>query len=655
MDELQLSPPELLRLATCSQEPIRTPGNIQPHGALLAFDRESRRLILASENVDHFVGAPAAQLLGRTAEEIFAESTIAALVDAAGGANPARVTLNGQALDAIVNRGSTISLVELETASSANNELENASAVYGSAHRLSALRDRDELLARAAVEFSNLTGFDRVMVYQFHDDDHGEVVAEVAAEGMEPYLGLHFPSTDIPSQARALYLTKLSRAIVSTTAAPVGLVALDGSESIDFDLSHAELRAVSPLHLQFMRNMGQASTVSFSLVHEGRLAGMITCAHRSERRLPFLLRRSLEVLANQVALQWGAAAEIAKLGRDVSKRELRSSLLSRMLGSDILAAALLSDENVVRQLIPAEAVAVRLDSVVRTTAGAPSTAALDALAAVIDEQPGRQAFSSDALAERHPELSRLMPDVAGALVVRVGADGDYLAFFRSEVAQQVRWLGNPDESNRATPLSPRTSFSAWTQSVTGRSEAWGPAVSDALEFARDLEGALTRRAEARLASLALRDPLTGLSNRRYLIDELTHLIAQNAELSLLFIDLDKFKSVNDTHGHDAGDAVLTEVAHRLAAQTRNRDRVARLGGDEFVVLCEMPPSDAATVASRIIASIAEPIAIRDGSVSLTASCGIVNATPESTPAALLERADAAMYRAKNGGRNQVSD
>ena len=155
--------------------------------------------------------------------------------------------------------------------------------------------------------------------------------------------------------------------------------------------------------------------------------------------------------------------------------------------------------------------------------------------------------------------------------------------------------------------------------------------------------------------LALRDPLTSLPNRRFLQEGLGRVIARGSEISLLFVDLDDFKRINDSHGHEAGDTVLLEVAQRLIAQVRSQDRVARLGGDEFVIVCEnMTPTAAERVAARVISSLAEPIVLRETDTVVTASCGIVGGWPGATAGELIERADAAMYRAKAGGRNRVS-
>ena len=639
--------PAQLRDESCAQEPIHTPGSIQGHGALFGFDRESRRLIVVSENVEELIGIPIDEMLGKTVDEFIDADTVASLQKAAAGANPARIRVKDGGLDAIVHRDGPLTFVELEPTGEID-ELTAAAAVYGAAHRITAGGDREHLLPIVAREFRELTGFDRVMVYDFHRDGHGEVVAEDRADDMEPYLGLHFPASDIPAQARRLYLTKLSRAIVSTSRPPVGLLALPGTAPAELDLSVAELRSVSPFHLQFMRNMGQASTVSFSLIHNGELIGMITCAHRTERRLPFLLRRSLEVLGNQVALQLGAMRDMGGLAVEVRRRELRAVLLGRMVGSDEIAATLLAGEPTALDLVSADAAAIRLDGDLRRTHDAPEPEVLDELAR-------RGAYESNSLAADDPELARLLSGFAGVLVVPIGDSGDYLAFFRREVLTSVRWLGNLDESNRPTPLSPRVSFSAWTQSVVDTSLPWEDAAKAAGDFAIGIQSALARRQESRLAKLALRDPLTGLPNRRFLQEELERILARGSEISLLFIDLDDFKRINDSFGHDAGDTVLLEIAQRLIAQVRSQDRVARLGGDEFVIVCEnMTALAAERIASRVIASIGQPIILKDGGTAVTASCGIVAGAPGITAGELIERADAAMYRAKASGRNRVS-
>lgn len=638
--DLAIDPDELRRLEECAKEPIRTPGMIQAHGALLGIDSATQVVVVASENARDWLGRPFAAIADPALE--YAARTGAAI-------DPVRVTWEGVPSDAIVHRVDDLTLVEIEPVPEGNEYARTA--VVSAIASLSSATSVPQLRERAAAQIREITGFDRVMIYHFHDDGHGEVVADDCHPDLEPYLGLHFPSSDIPPQARALYISKLGRAIASTTEPGIPLLAVSGDPRT-IDLSNAELRAVSPYHLQYMQNMGQASTFSLSLVEHGRLVGMITCAHRSERRLPVLLRRSLEVLAGQVSMQLASMREISRLQHMVEVRERRAALLAPLYASDDIQAALLGESQTVLDLVPADGVLVRIGETSRVGGDVPP---VGNLLRVLEKVHG-ESLVSECLSADRPELAGLLPGVAGLLIVQLEGTGDALVFVRGEVSREIRWLGDPGMTHRPNELSPRTSFSAWERTVSGRSEPWGTVPEEAAELGHELEIALQRRAEAQLAELAMRDALTGLHNRRYLVERLATRGPVGEEgKALLFVDLDEFKRINDEHGHDVGDMVIFEVAKRLTAHSRHQDDVVRLGGDEFVVLLDgVIGEDVNTVAERMVQAIAEPIVVGRVSVTVTASCGFVVAEPGSPRAGLLEAADAAMYRAKRGGRNRVS-
>jgi diguanylate cyclase (GGDEF)-like protein len=488
------------------------------------------------------------------------------------------------------------------------------------------------------------------MCYEFHADGHGQVVADEREPDMEPYLGLHFPASDIPSQARALYLEKRSRVIVDTEDSGVAISSLL-PEQEPLDIGATELRSASPHHLQFMRNMGQASTLSLALVADDRLVGMFTCAHRSPRNVPVLLRRALEVLASQVTMQLTAAHQIRELRRRLEARERRVAIVAPLYGRGDAAAVLLGGERTVLDVVPADGVILRLgDSVVGLGTVPPHETVLE----IVDELAAERSMW-EALPLERPELAVEMPGVAGLLDVPIGTEGDRLVFLRSEVARTVDWLGDQRADNRDDALSPRRSFSAWRESVTGRSLPWGEHAQDARELGDEIQAALTARAQAELAELALRDALTGLHNRRFLDDRLEALVAGAARLALIFLDLDGFKVVNDTRGHEVGDAVLAAIGSRLSGVARASDMVVRLGGDEFVIVCVgADENDAHHVAQRAIRAIGRPVAVADAVFRLSVSAGVVAAAPGMTASELLDAADAAMYRSKREGGGRVS-
>ncbi|MHC3000098.1 hypothetical protein OB08_13165 [Microbacterium sp. HJ5] len=624
----------------CAAEPIRLIGRIQSHGILLAVDESDGRIVAASDNASGW--------LGRSAADIGSD-TLAWAVTHAAAVDPVRADVGGGIHDIIVHRGSSPLLVELEPV---DPELEYArSGVVSAIQRLASVTDPDALRVQAAAEIKAVTGYDRVLCYAFHDDGHGQIVADEREPGMEPYLGLHFPASDIPAQARALYIEKRSRVIVDTDDPGVAMSTVL-ADQVPLDLGPSELRAASPHHLQFMRNMGQAATLSLAIVSDGRLVGMFTCAHRTPRRLPVLLRRALEVLASQVAMQLTAAQEIHALRRRLEARERRVAIVAPLYGRRDAADVLLRGERTVLDLVPADGVLLRVGGAVHALGTVPPA---DVLLSVVDELPPERP-DWDALPLDRPDLAVEIPGVAGLLDVPLGSGGDRLVFVRSEVAREMQWLGDQRADNRDDDLSPRRSFSAWRESVTGRSLPWDDHRLDAAELGAEIQAALAARRQAELAELALRDALTGLHNRRFLGDRLDALMAgPTPRLAVIFLDLDDFKVINDTRGHEVGDAVLAAIGKRLAGVARSSDMVVRLGGDEFVIVCVgAGQSDAEYVARRAITAVGEPIAVDAAVLTVSASAGVVAAEDGMSASDLLDAADAAMYRSKREGGGRVS-
>lgn len=659
-----LAADEQARLEECAREPIHAPGAIQPHGALLVLDPSSLEVLQASATASVVLGCDGGVLAGRCLDAVIGAGPAAVLGDviAAGVEdvlNPTVLAVGGGSFDVIVHEADGLVVVEFEPARE-----ETGAMVMALLHRavdgFSAAGSVDDSRMSAAREVRRLTGFDHVMVYHFHSDGHGEVVAEDHAEGVTPYLGLHFPASDIPVQARRLYVQKRSRVIASSDYQPVALVPeLNPRTGEPTDLSMAELRSVSPHHLQFMRNMGQGSSMSLSLVREGELIGMITCSHPEPLYLPYLWRRGCEIMAQRLTLQLGALTEQRRLSDQLQKQRLRSDLIRQMEAADNVAEALITGDATILDLLTADGASVRVDGRHATAGTTPPNEDMEAMIALWHGAGGEHLLASESLSTDRPDLAALAPGMEGIVLVELGTEGDYLAWFRHEVLTSVNWLGDPAPSNRDTPLSPRNSFRMWSQSVAGHAEAWDPvAVAEAGELGRDTDTVLLRRVQARLAHQGLHDDLTGLPNRRLLTERLVQVLtcrAHGVPASLLFIDLDHFKFVNDTHGHDIGDALIVEAAERISRATQKTDTICRFGGDEFLVLCEdTDASTAESIAERIVEAFRTPVRVNGLELRITVSVGITVAQEHHQPADLLREADTAMYLSKNDGRNRSS-
>jgi two-component system, chemotaxis family, sensor kinase Cph1 len=666
------------RLQECSKEPIHLPGSIQPHGALLAVDPDDLQILQASENCAMVIGSGLSMLAGSNLGVVIdaeTEAFVRARLRASALSAPTSIAaqVNSRPFDVIVHRIGEVGLVEFEPTTAPENGREYVTGLHTVIAKLSRAADIGELRRMVAAEIRELTGFDQVMMYHFHPDGHGEVVADDHAAGMTSYLGSHFPASDIPVQARRIYLHKGSGLIASSEYEPTALVPVNNPRSgRPLDLSMAELRSVSPIHLQFMRNMGQGASFTLSLVHGEELLGLITCAHRAPRRLPVVLRRTCEVLAKTTVLQMDAMTRTGNLTHRVEAHDIRASLVDQIQSGPDVPTALTGRAVTVLDLIAADGATVHMNHQVAGVGDPPDETRLAALLAALAHDDGRIApLLTESLTLDRPDLARLVPSVAGLFVLPVGNTGDCLVWCRREIVKTLDWLGAKSPDNRHTPLSPRNSFDLWRQTVTGRCLAWDEMeIAEASELGRDIDQFLLHEAEAQLARLATQDALTGLPNQRLLVDLINSALGRaprhGHEVAILFCDLDDFKRINDTAGHAAGDAVLIEVSRRITSLLRAGDSVARVGGDEFVVLLEdvkgistgLKPSDphraALTVAERIKAELIRPIHHDGHDHTISVSIGITFAAPGCQTEQLLREADIAMYRAKQTGKNRVA-
>ena len=489
---------ELNRLGECATEAIHIPGAIQPHGALIAIDATSFEIRQVSANSAAMLGFEPSELLGQSVDVLLGEQWLRAVlaIEDDRVENPFTAEIAGTPFDVIVHRSGSLVIVEFEAMRVANPRL--LASLNAAVRTISATRTVQALRDCAARELRALIQFDRVVIYHFYPDGHGEVVAEDRVPDLEPYLHQHFPASDIPAQARSLYLKKASQLIASSDYTPVPLVSEPNRPIGEpVDLSRAELRSVSPHHLHYMRNMGTAATISLSLVHEGELIGMITCSSREPRFVSYIHRRACEILAHQLTLQLGAMAQRHRLERQLEYQTVRSELLHQIVEtSDIPGGLCIGDVTLV-DLVHADGAIARIAGVTTSVGAAPSAAQVLELARWVAHADEPLQLRSDALDFEHPDLAELLPSVAGLVLWQCGPRGDFLAWFRGEVLQTIDWLGDQSLENRDSPLSPRNSFALWRQSVTGRSLPWSPGdITEIGELVRDLASVRAQQADA---------------------------------------------------------------------------------------------------------------------------------------------------------------
>ncbi len=472
-----------------------------------------------------------------------------------------------------------------------------------------------ELAVRA---LQAITGYDRVMAYRFAEDGHGEVIAEARLPELEPFLGLHYPASDVPPQARELYLRKSVGTIFDTEYVPVPILqAQELRNTAPLDLTQSVLRSISPLHLQYMRNMQVAAAMRIGLVRDNALWGMFLCHHRTPYPVDPELRDAAEMIGQIVSLALGSLGEVEIYLRRAERSALLHALVEGLASplpfTEVFAAAAAD----LLQLADATGVAVRIAGTLTCHGDLPPAAAVERALGVLLHTAGGELLAIDDLGQRYPEFSGAAVPAGGALLLPLGNDtDDAILWFRPELSQIVMWGGNPAEHAILDPvtaqLSPRASFAAWKETVTGKSAPWTPA--DRV-LAEELRGAFSAAVAQRVKSefLKLRDydALTGLPNRNLLQQELVE-AARHPEVStaLLFIGLSRTKEMSDALGYAAGDVMLVEFAKRLIGAAGKHAFVARYGGAELAVLCSgftKPELDA--MAERIRQSMNAPFEI----------------------------------------------
>jgi PAS domain S-box-containing protein len=296
-------------------------------------------------------------------------------------------------------------------------------------------------------------------------------------------LGHRYPATDIPQRARELYLRNRVRVLVDVhyQSAPLVPQLLPGGSAGptgDLDMSLCYLRSMSPMHLQYLMNMGVTATLVVSLVREGKLWGLIACHHYAPRNLPYAVRAACELLGEAISTRIAAIENYTRAQVAIQVRRLEQRLIEATSTEGDWRLALFRNPRTLLQPLEATGAVLFHDDEVMTCGEVPSTPELRALRGWIEEQPTTAPFSVSAIGVANPALASLTPTASGVLAVRLStSQPDYLVWLRKEQMQSVTWAGDPSKpivDNDPLKLSPRRSFAAWSEIVRGTSAPWTP-------------------------------------------------------------------------------------------------------------------------------------------------------------------------------------
>lgn len=515
-------------LANCADEPIRFPGAIQPHGLLLTLSEPALAIIQVSANVETLLARAPQSLIGQPLQSLIGDAEAAQVREALlqpslSDLQPLRFRLNGTAFEGLLHRHQGVLILELEIHVEnfqPRNVAGNQTHLGRMLQRLQAATTLQALYDISVKEIQAMTGYDRVLIYRFEEEGHGQVIAEASDPSMEVFNGLFFPASDIPEQARELYRTNWLRIIPNADYQPVPLLPkLRPDTNTPLDLSFATLRSVSPIHCQYMKNMGVLSSMSISLLKGDKLWGLISCGNRQPLHVPHELRAACQTIGQVLSLQISAMEALEISRQREEKVEALALLNQAMIDSpQNVFDGLANQPQTLMALTNAGGIAIIEDKQLHRYGNCPEPEEIRALHKWL-QNGGEPVFASHHLASVYPPAAHYQQVASGVLALSLPKPVDNgVLWFRPEVKENINWSGDPrkpldlENSDAGLRLRPRTSFEIWKVEMAGISAKWSHgdlfAANDLRRSA--LENDLARQVRREQEAVRARDELVAV-------------------------------------------------------------------------------------------------------------------------------------------------
>jgi light-regulated signal transduction histidine kinase (bacteriophytochrome) len=504
-------------ISACDREPIHVPGSIQPHGVLLALDPDDHTIVQASANLGGFIGDALGQPLAGAWPELqnALADALANLGDDPGARYLKTVSLSTggepRSHDVVAHHHDGLLILELEEiASGASASLDALyPAMRDFVQQLQTASTVETLCRVIAEDVRRIIGFDRVLIYRFDENWNGTVIAEDRNDVLPSYLDLRFPASDIPAQARDLYRRNRLRIIPDANYAPIPVTpTVNTRTGRPLDLSHSVLRSVSPVHLEYMRNMGTMASMSISILREGELWGLISCHNKAPRRVPLQVRNACDFLTQIFSLQLAARERADEAHLRMRLGSIQAKLLGHMAEEERFINGLVKHPDDLMALAGADGAAVVSGDHTWLVGRTPAEEHVRKLFDWLSLHHREDVFATNSLGQTFPEAEAYTEEASGLLAISISKmNPSYVLWFRPEVVRTVKWGGDPQKPvqgapGEATRLHPRKSFETWKETVRGCSLPWLPSEVDIVKELRNaVVGIVLRRAEE-LASLS---------------------------------------------------------------------------------------------------------------------------------------------------------
>ena len=471
--------PQQVNLENCSKEPIHIIGKTQAHGLLLICEPSSLIIRQSGTNAFDFFSISHEELIGRSLASLLEPGDLEKLKESLkADKNPLPVNIIVKGVDLVVlsHFSGKHLIVDIESLEEAQGRFIFENHFTKILRKLEDKKTIEELCNSAAEVTKEIFGYDRVMVYKFDQEWNGEVLSEVKENELESWLGLRYPATDIPEQSRALFLKQRVRVIVDVDYLPVPIEPevspLDGQP---VDISRSSLRAVSPIHIEYLKNMEVGASLSAAIIVEGKLWGLIACHHKTSKFLDYYSREIVLFLAQIVSSGITLIEANHYVERTKSAEETRKQLVNKMHLNENIPTALTSGKVKVTDLIRSGGAAIFFKDRLFLCGKTPAAEQVESLLKAYLRPQGKGLFYTENLSEEFPEAAAYKEVASGIMSLRI-AENKYIIWFRPQVLQTVNWGGDPNNkafyNEEKKRISPRKSFKKWSEKLTGRSESW---------------------------------------------------------------------------------------------------------------------------------------------------------------------------------------
>jgi light-regulated signal transduction histidine kinase (bacteriophytochrome) len=466
-------------LTACDREPITRLERVQAFGFLLAMSSDwvVRR---ASENTAQLLGIAPSAAIGAKVDTLLDRQALhdirnrmLSLYLTRGTERLFGIALvkNRNLFDVSVHQAGEFFILEGEPSIDAT-ATDAALLVRRAMSRLATRATLESFHTDAARQIRAITGFDRVMIYRFDDSGDGEVIAEALSASMESYLGLHYPASDIPAQARELYLKNPFRIIADVNAPSIEVLNTE-ARAVPLDLTLSVTRAVSPIHIEYLQNMGVGASMSISIIADRKLWGLIACHHGTAKLPSFVIRTSAELFGHMYSLSLESRLREQSAKQQERLTQATRQILDGVVGDDALLARAEWLQEVVRDVIGGQGTAIVFRGAVSVAGDAPNLDVIEDIVTKLKSSASSMVTCTDQLAVFVPSAAGCTDVAAGMMAIPISSSPrDYLILFRREVLREVRWAGNPRKPVHSDPdarISPRKSFAVFEDKVVGRS------------------------------------------------------------------------------------------------------------------------------------------------------------------------------------------